>query len=85
MKLLAFDSVKFRRLLDETPDSPHAADARLILAESAFQAQQYDDVARRLEPLVAGGARPGPPGPCPGRARSPAGSPPTARSPRSAR
>lgn len=47
----------FRGLLDEFPDSPFAADARLILAESAFQAKQYDDVVLLLEPLVAIGAR----------------------------
>jgi cellulose synthase operon protein C len=46
----------FRRLLEEVPASPHAADARLILAESAFPAQRYDDVAVLLGPLVAEGA-----------------------------
>ncbi|HEX8200605.1 MAG TPA: tetratricopeptide repeat protein, partial [Isosphaeraceae bacterium] len=47
----------FRRLLEEHPDSPHAADARLILAESAFAEKKYDDVARLLEPLTAPGAK----------------------------
>jgi cellulose synthase operon protein C len=45
----------FRRLLQEFPDSPRALDARLNLAESAYQAQNYDEVARLLEPLVAPG------------------------------
>lgn len=46
----------FGRLLDEYPDSPHAGDARLNLAESAFKAGEYDEVLDRLGPLVAEGA-----------------------------
>jgi TolA-binding protein len=47
----------FRRLLDEFPASRHAADARINLAESAYQARQYDAVAELLGPLVAEGAK----------------------------
>lgn len=43
----------FTRLLNEHPNSPRADDARLNLAESAYLAKQYDEVARLLEPLVA--------------------------------
>ena len=47
----------FGRLLREFPESPRADDARLNLAESAYQAKKYDEVAGLLEPLVAGGAK----------------------------
>jgi TolA-binding protein len=43
----------FARLLRDFPKSPRAADARLNLAESAYQAQKYDEVIRLLEPVVA--------------------------------
>lgn len=43
----------FARLLKEFPDSPHAADARFNLAESASLAKDYDEVVRLLTPLVA--------------------------------
>lgn len=43
----------FRRLLDQAPESPRAADARFNLAESAFQAHNYEEVERLLRPLVA--------------------------------
>ncbi|QDV38253.1 tetratricopeptide repeat protein [Tautonia plasticadhaerens] len=46
----------FSRLLDESPNSPLAGDARLNLAESAFQAGEYDEVLDRLGPMVAEGA-----------------------------
>lgn len=42
----------FARLLAQFPDSPKAADARLNLAESAYQAKNYEEVARLLEPVV---------------------------------
>jgi TolA-binding protein len=42
----------FTRLLKEFPDSPHTADARFNLAESAYQAHDYDTVVARLRPLV---------------------------------
>ena len=47
----------FTRLLQEFPDSPHAADARFNLAESANQSKNYADVSRLLEPLIADGAK----------------------------
>ena len=43
----------FRRLLDEFPTSPRAADARLNLAESAYQSKKLDEVEKLLAPLVA--------------------------------
>jgi TolA-binding protein len=43
----------FGRLLREHPDSPHAADARLILAQSAYDAKDYDQVVSLVAPLVA--------------------------------
>jgi TolA-binding protein len=43
----------FARMLKEFPDSPHAADARFNLAESAYQAKNYEEVASLLAPLVA--------------------------------
>jgi TolA-binding protein len=49
--------VIFQRLLDEQPQSPRTADARVNLAESAYQAGKLDDARRLLEPLVADGAR----------------------------
>ena len=47
----------FARLLSEYPDSPRAGEARLNLAESAYQAKNYDEVARLLGPLVAEGSK----------------------------
>src|SRR5262249_45318093 len=49
----------FTRLLKEHPTSPHAADARFNLAESANQARNYAEVVRLLAPLAA--ARPAAP------------------------
>jgi TolA-binding protein len=46
----------FGRLLSEHPESPRAADARLILAQSAYDARTYDEVVNLLTPLVADGA-----------------------------
>ena len=46
----------FDRLLGEFPESPRAAEARLNLAESAYQAKDYDRVGGYLAPLVAEGA-----------------------------
>lgn len=46
-----------RRLLEQFPDSPLAADARLNLAVSAFDAKQNDDVDSLLKPLLAEGAK----------------------------
>jgi TolA-binding protein len=46
----------FARLLKERPDSPRAAEARVNLADSAYQARDYAEVARLLEPVVADGA-----------------------------
>ena len=43
----------FARLLKEYPDSPHAADARFNLAESANLAHNYAEVVRLLTPLAA--------------------------------
>lgn len=42
----------FLRLLEEHPESPQADDARLNLAESAFQAGRFEEVITRLEPLT---------------------------------
>lgn len=50
----------FARLLDAFPDSPHAADARFNLAESANQAKDHDAVVRLLTPLVAEGSKAAP-------------------------
>ena len=50
----------FERLLKERPDSPHAADARFNLAESANQAKKLDDVVKLLSPLVAEGTKASP-------------------------
>ena len=54
----------FARLLKDYPESPHAADARFNLAESANQARNYAEVIRLLSPLAASR---------PARARRPAG------------
>ncbi len=43
----------FARLLTEYPNSPHAADARFNLAESANLAHNYAEVVRLLKPLAA--------------------------------
>jgi cellulose synthase operon protein C len=43
----------FARLLKEYPNSPHAADARFNLAESANLARNYAEVVRLLTPLTA--------------------------------
>ena len=40
-------------MLKEYPDSPHAADARFNLAESANLAHNYAEVVRLLTPLAA--------------------------------
>jgi TolA-binding protein len=50
----------FSRLLREFPDSPHAADARFNLAESAHKAGRHDDVVKLLTPLVAEGPKASP-------------------------
>jgi TolA-binding protein len=50
----------FERLLKDQPDSPHAADARFNLAESANQAKKYDEVIRLLTPVVATGSKASP-------------------------
>ena len=47
----------FSRVLTEFPDSPHAADARFNLAESANQARKYAEVVKLLEPLTAEGSK----------------------------
>ncbi len=54
-KTEAADAV-FTRLLDEFPASRHADDARFNLAESAYQARNYDRVAELLAPLAAPGS-----------------------------
>lgn len=46
----------FGRLLSEHPESARAADARLILAQSAYDAKAFDEVVSLLTPLVAEGA-----------------------------
>ena len=43
----------FARLLKEHPNSPHAAEARFNLAESANMAHDYVEVVRLLKPLAA--------------------------------
>ena len=43
----------FARLLNEYPNSPHGADARFNLAESANLAHKYAEVVRLLKPLAA--------------------------------
>jgi TolA-binding protein len=48
----------FARLLKDFPDSPHAADARINLAETANQAGRHDEVIRLLAPLAAEGPDP---------------------------
>ncbi|WP_254053253.1 tetratricopeptide repeat protein [Singulisphaera sp. GP187] len=50
----------FGRLLSEYPESVRAADARLILAQSAYDAKTYDEVVSLLTPLVAEGANTAP-------------------------
>ncbi len=47
----------FERLLKEFPESPKAAEARLNLAESAYQAKAFEKVGEYLAPLVAEGAK----------------------------
>lgn len=42
----------FGRLLKEYAGSPHAADARLILAQSAYDAKKYDEALDLLSPLL---------------------------------
>jgi TolA-binding protein len=48
--------VVFQRLLDEHPQSPRTADARVNLAESAYQDGKLDEVLTLLEPLTAAGS-----------------------------
>jgi TolA-binding protein len=43
----------FGRLLKEFRTSPHTADARFNLAESAYQAKRFDEVIALVSPLVA--------------------------------
>lgn len=43
----------FARLLKEHPESAQAADARLVLAQSAYDARKYDEAVSLLEPLAA--------------------------------
>ncbi|AGA28869.1 hypothetical protein Sinac_4692 [Singulisphaera acidiphila DSM 18658] len=50
----------FGRLLSEHPESSRAADARLILAQSAYDAKTYGEVVSLLTPLVAEGANTAP-------------------------
>lgn len=50
----------FARLLAAFPDSPHAADARFNLAESAHQAKDDQAVVTLLSPLVADGSKASP-------------------------
>lgn len=50
----------FNRLLESYPESPHAADARFNLAESANQARKPEEVVRLLTPLVAEGSKASP-------------------------
>ncbi|OJW15665.1 MAG: hypothetical protein BGO49_15590 [Planctomycetales bacterium 71-10] len=45
----------FAQLLDEIPTSPHAADARFNLAESANERKDFAEVVRLLAPMVDGG------------------------------
>jgi len=45
----------FARLLQEYPASPHAADARVNLADSAYREKKYDEVVTLLTPLTAEG------------------------------
>ncbi len=45
----------FTRLLEKFPDSPHAAEARFNLAESANQDGRHAEVVRLLLPLAASG------------------------------
>lgn len=47
----------FGRLLQEHPTSDHAADARLILAQSAYDAKNYEQADDLLAPLVADDAK----------------------------
>jgi TolA-binding protein len=47
----------FGRLLEEHPDSPRAAEARVNLAESAYKARQLDQVEQLLNPLVQDGSK----------------------------
>src|SRR5262249_26566371 len=47
----------FAKLLKDHPDSPRAADARYNLAESAFAAKRFDEVASLLAPVVAEGSK----------------------------
>ena len=46
----------FARILAEFPESPQAGEARLNLAESAYEAGAFDEVERQLAPLVAEGS-----------------------------
>lgn len=50
----------FQRLLETFPESPHAADARFNLAESANQSKNHDEVTRLLTPMVAEGSKASP-------------------------
>jgi TolA-binding protein len=47
----------FNRLLKEFPDSPRTADARVALAERDQAAGRLDEAMRRIEPLLASGAK----------------------------
>lgn len=64
----------FARLMKDYPSSPHAADARFNLAESANQSRNYAEVVRLLTPLAA--AKPAAPAPSGGsKDPSPSSSP----------
>ena len=47
----------FQRLLKEHPESPRADDARLILAQSAYDAKTFEEVVSLLSPLTADAAK----------------------------
>lgn len=50
----------FGRLLKEFADSPRADEARVNLAESAYEARQYDEVEKLLAPILAGESKASP-------------------------
>jgi TolA-binding protein len=47
----------YQRLLEEYPNSPKAADARVQLAVSANDSRRFDDAIELLEPVVAAGSK----------------------------
>ena len=55
-KVVEADKI-FERILQEFPESPHAAEARFNLADSAFASRRFEPIAAWLAPVIAAGTK----------------------------